>query len=390
MHWVREILLLSILIAAPTAADTAGTRQQPERFRTSTAAVVVDVVVHDREGRPVPGLTAHDFAVYEDGVRQTITSFDVVGGPSRATTGDQNPAAAVHSAVPLSTQPTPAMVALVFEQLSPEGRQLAEKAANAFVTEVLTSLDSAAVFTMDRALHPIVPYTNDVDALRKGVHRAILRPGYALEHAGQVPGAEFGSSDPGQPSQSTKEDRPAVRARATFDALEALVDSMQPRDGRKVVLFFSEGLALMPSEESSPDGTPSHNVDSWLSDGRYAQFLRLFDRASRAHVAFYTFDAKGLRIEGLNGRSSCFGCAPYVGLQLLADQTGGAFVDSTNDLVEPVRRVGADLRSYYLLGYTSTNARVDDKYRKINVKIQRNDVQILARKGYVASNKTRK
>lgn len=164
---------------------------------------------------------------------------------------------------------------------------------------------------------------------------------------------------------------------------------MEEYEGRKAVIFFSEGLALMPSDEQSLlEGTVSHDRDRWLSDERYEHFLRVFERASRAHVVFYTFDAKGLRIEGPNVQG-CFGCAPYVGLQMLADETGGAFVDSTNDLAEPVRRVGRDLRHYYLLGYTSTNPKVDSKYRRITVKVHRKDVRILSRKGYVASGSRR-
>ena len=377
---IRILFVIVLTVFAP--APTLG--QKPERFKTSTAGVVVDAVVHDRQNHPVPGLRLADFAVYEDGVRQTITAFDAVGEPRSADAVDESPSSARLSTAPPTRAPVPATVALVFEQLSPEGRQLAGKAARAFVDDVLMASDSVAVFSMDRALHSIVPYTNDLDAVRKGVHSAVLRPGYALEHAGRVPGAEYGSPEPGQASRSTRDDHHAVRARATFDALEALIDSLAKQEGRKAVVFFSEGLALMPSEEQSPLGFQSHDVDSWLSDGRYEHFLRVFDRASRAHVAFYTFDAKGLRIDGPNG-AKCFGCAPYVGLQMLADQTGGAFVDSTNDLVEPVRRVGADLRHYYLLGYTSTNPKLDGKYRRIEVRVNRKDVRVLARSGYVAA-----
>ena len=388
MHENRTVLLAGILIAASTATGHVDARQKPERFRTSTAAVVVDVVVRNGKGEPVPGLTADDFSVYEDGVRQTITSFDAIADASTSTLPQSHSSAAQSGPGPRNER-VPATVALVFEQLSPEGRRLSEKAATAFVNNTLTSSDYAAVFSIDRTLLPIVRYTHDLDALRKGVRVAARRPGYALEHAGQVPGAEYGSYTPGQPSQSTQDDRADLRGRATFDALEALIDSMQAGDGRKAVVLFSEGLTLMPPEDLSADGMPSPNIDSWLSDGRYEHFLRVFERANRAHVAFYTFDAKGLRIEGLNDRH-CFGCAPYVGLQMLADQTGGTFVDSTNDLVGPVQRVGADLRTYYLLGYASTNSKADDKYRQITVKVEGKDLHVLARKGYVASATNRK
>ena len=70
-------------------------------------------------------------------------------------------------------------------------------------------------------------------------------------------------------------------------------------------------------------------------------------QANRAHVAFYTFDAAGLRMSSLLSERDG---APYVGLQMMADETGGAFVDSTNDLTTGVERVTADLRRSYLLG----------------------------------------
>ena len=83
MRESRTVLLAGILIAGLTAAGTLDARQKPERFRTSTAAVVVDVVVRNGKGQPVLGLTADDFAVYEDGVRQTITSFDAIAARSQ-------------------------------------------------------------------------------------------------------------------------------------------------------------------------------------------------------------------------------------------------------------------------------------------------------------------
>ena len=143
----------------------------------------------------------------------------------------------------------------------------------------------------------------------------------------------------------------------------------------------------MPAEDKSLLGGNAPAPDSWLSDNRRDHFDRVVAHANRAHVAFYTFDGAGVRIESRNVQQACFGCAPYVGLQFLADETGGVFVDSTNDLRESVRRVGADLGHYYLLGYTSTNSRVDNKFRRLQVKTRRADVTLLARKGNVAASK---
>ena len=88
----------------------------------------------------------------------------------------------------------------------------------------------------------------------------------------------------------------------------------------------------------------------------------MLDQAHRQHLAFYTVDAAGLRAQSPSAAarqgalfSSTFGSEPYVALKMLADETGGRYVESTNDLTIGMRRVAEDLTHYYLLGYTSTN-----------------------------------
>ncbi len=49
-----------------------------------------------------------------------------------------------------------------------------------------------------------------------------------------------------------------------------------------------------------------------------------------------------------------------------------------------MKRIGADLSSYYLLGYASTNAKLDGKFRKITVRVKRAGVDVRARRGYRA------
>ena len=68
----------------------------------------------------------------------------------------------------------------------------------------------------------------------------------------------------------------------------------------------------------------------------------------------------------------------------MADETGGAYVDATNDLTTGIERVTADLRQYYLLGYVASKP-PDDRYRAIEVKVKGKNLTVLARKGYRAS-----
>jgi hypothetical protein len=71
-------------------------------------------------------------------------------------------------------------------------------------------------------------------------------------------------------------------------------------------------------------------------------------------------------------------------LQELALNTDGLALLNSNDLGKQLRRVSDDLTSYYLIGYYSTNTKLDGKYRTITVRVKQPGVEIRARKGYRA------
>ena len=75
-------LLFAMSVILPMDGVSAQQPAEP-RFSASTTAVVVDVVVRDKQKHPVAGLTADDFTVFEDGKRQEMTSFVAVGASSR-------------------------------------------------------------------------------------------------------------------------------------------------------------------------------------------------------------------------------------------------------------------------------------------------------------------
>ena len=76
-------LLFAMSVILPMDGVSAQQPAEP-RFSASTTAVVVDVVVRDKQDRPVAGLKADDFTVFEDGKRQEVTSFVAVGASSES------------------------------------------------------------------------------------------------------------------------------------------------------------------------------------------------------------------------------------------------------------------------------------------------------------------
>ena len=123
-------------------------------------------------------------------------------------------------------------------------------------------------------------------------------------------------------------------------------------------------------------------------------FRQILDVANRNNASFYPIDPRGLAafdspmgperpptinvdVANLNRRIE--------NLRTLAENTDGIAVVNTNDLDRGMRRVADDLSSYYLLGYYSTNTKLDGQFRAIKVRVRRPGVDVRARRGYRAA-----
>jgi VWFA-related protein len=132
-------------------------------------------------------------------------------------------------------------------------------------------------------------------------------------------------------------------------------------------------------------------------------FLDLLARANRANVSFYPVDSRGLPVfDGSIGETTASPSgvvqpllAPSVDrerlmsrqatLRALAENTDGLAILNSNDIEGGLRRMAADMTSYYLLGYYSTNTALDGRYREIRVRVARPGVAVRARRGYRAA-----
>jgi VWFA-related protein len=179
----------------------------------------------------------------------------------------------------------------------------------------------------------------------------------------------------------------------------------------------SPGGVLVPDAGSAHDPRSKQPSQCMATAMQYAladnnrSFHDLIERANRFNVSFYPFDTRGLQIfdrsigarddrirvdpgeksdvtrGGLGGpleRDTNRTLDRVQSLQTLADATDGLAVVNTNDLGSGARRIVNDLSTYYLLGYQSTNTRLDGKWRNITVRVKTPGIQVRARKGYRA------
>ncbi|HTM26453.1 MAG TPA: hypothetical protein VL225_14755 [Vicinamibacterales bacterium] len=71
-------------------------------------------------------------------------------------------------------------------------------------------------------------------------------------------------------------------------------------------------------------------------------------------------------------------------LRQLAAETDGISVMNT-DIDRGLKRISDDSGSYYLLGYASTNTKLDGKFRSVKVRVTRPGIEVRARRGYRAA-----
>jgi len=434
--WI-PIVLASLLAASVVAQQPAPPAQRATgTVKSDATAILVDVVVRDKHGDPVLDLTAADFEIEEDGVKQQVGSVTLFASPEvAATSSARKPAAAAATVAPRmpSAPPPPPVIALVFDRLSPEARSLSHKAALGYVAKAEPNA-MIGVFGIDLSLKIYQGYTGDPTLLKKAIEEVGNRSTSQFDTSGRADadrlaagtanamdavlgGVAAGGPAAAQAGQAAGGAAPAAqmaemarRTMETFDVLErdqqgyatsnsllALINSMRMLPGRKSVIFFSEGLAIPPAV--------------------VAQFRSVIDTANRANVSIYAMDAAGLRTESTsketreninaaaartlrrNPTADVVGTAmtqaleknednlrldPHSGLGELAGDTGGMLIKNTNDLSAGFRRVDEDMRNYYVLTYVPTNDVFDGKFRTIKVNVNRGGTDVASRKGYFA------
>ena len=243
--------------------------------------------------------------------------------------------------------------------------------------------------------------------------------------------------DTEQSSPLAKELIGRKRERATLEALEDLVRYLRTiREERKAILTVTEGWLLYgenPSllrlrtdpltgqQEPIPrvdpvgvglNGKLTTRQERNMSEGALTQnecdtdrmrlasmddkrfFLDLMEDANYANASFYPIDPRGLpAFDNPIGPDApppipidhAMLKARIEVMRTLAGNTDGIAVVNGNDLDKGMKRISDDLTSYYLLGYYSTNAKLDGQFRSLKVKVKVPGVEVRARRGYRAA-----
>jgi VWFA-related protein len=446
----RTILVLFVLVMTIPALAQQPAQPEPSQptqgadqgIQIGATAVQMDVLVTDKNGRRITGLTAADFELLDENTPETIDYFAAVEGSRVVRSGEGSASATTSGSAPATPLMTPYQgrhIALVFDDMSlqPENFLRSKEALAEYVRTKLTPDDMAAVLSTGGQLGVLQQFTNDrlrllrsldriaaldlatkrsrsfkfrlslseairIDSGDETVLAAVLRRVTTDSLANQlgsgdsvfVPGerqaAQRNAEEEALKNQIRGEARGIVAeggrdTRIVLQTLANLFRSMSELPGRKIVVLLTETLTTFGN--STGDVT--------------AEMDKAIDLARRGGVSVYALDAAGLRTNSTLATERMTATdmqsrvttpearlSDYENLSVaraFAASTGGQVFANTNDIVAGVERAVEDSSAYYVLGFTP--GQLDNRFHRLSVTVKnRPELIVRSRRGYLAVN----
>ena len=402
-------------------------------FQVEVDYVDVDVVVTDERGNFVRGLTRDDFKVFEDGKPVKLDTFSVVEIPAERFEATRfGGRASVDDVRSNRSVLDGRFYVIVLDDIgtAPLRSQYVIKAAREFVEKHFAANDTAAVvytsarrersqeFTSDRAL--LLASIDKFQGMKLRSSTMDKLDGYYQDLAI----AEALSAQKGEPVDPSSDE---VRSASSFGRGEGYpnrtydINDMERgsralgvlgqiksyaeflahvRGRRKALVLFSEGI-----DYPVHDIFGAHDATNVLRATEDA-----IAAAARANVNIFTVDPRGLvgltseyielnrsnsELFNIGARDARYGLQPHTALlaemrqtqeslRTLAEQTGGLAAIDTNSFASSFDRIVQANSLYYMLGYYPPNHPQDGTFHKIEVRIDRPGLRVLARKGYAS------
>ena len=313
--------------------------------------MTLDVVVTDKSGRPVPGLQQHDFTLLDNNQPQKIESFQAVESGT-------------------ATADSPVEVILLMDEI------------NTAFTNVATE--------------------------RNGIEKFLRRNGGALAQ----PVSLVFLSDSGATGTTSSRDGNAVmadlnqrqfglrtinraqgvygdneRIRLSLYALKQFADYKAAIPGRKLIVWISPGWPFLSGPGMDLDLTSKQKQELFNSIVTFSDALR------RARITLYDVDPLGLADAGQFRTTEYMQFSKavrkagqaqrgHLALQVLASQSGGRVLNSSNDVAGEIATCVADANAFYVLSFDGLAGDGPNEYHTLEIKIDKPGLAARTRSGY--------
>ncbi|HME01267.1 MAG TPA: VWA domain-containing protein [Terriglobia bacterium] len=217
-----------------------------------------------------------------------------------------------------------------------------QEQAKAFLNQVLRPKDLAFVLHFDLEVELLQDFTADLQRLTHAIDETVINGGGQGPSPSTFPGANIGGTH-------------------LYDAVWLAANELLKNEvGRKVLILMTDGEDQGSREK--------------LSSG--------LEAAQRSDVIIYSVEISDQSFYHTRG----MGYGGDSVLRKLSEETGGRVVPVKNagETAAAFQQIARELRTQYLLGYTSTNTKHDGTYRKIRVEVKSGNYKIQTRRGYYA------
>ena len=371
-HWALAVLPVSLAAAVQA--------QQLPVFRAGVELLEVDVSVVDGEGEPITDLSGSEFAVSVDGEPRRVVSAQFIDlRPAvTASRGAADAAPDFSSTANIAVdRGRLIMLAIDRESISFGEGQRVMRAAGDFL-DTLGSNDQVALVTVPPP-GPSADFTTDLRLVRERLEMAVgggrggFRPDtmtvsdaiaissgnlnvmLRLCRNSELPDCETSMLDLAR-AIVTDVRRQTMQS---VWALEGLLERLREIEGRKSVIWISEELL------TADNGTELFRVRSLAAAAQASVHVLMLDKP---FVLFTSGQERQLE---------------ELGLQLMADYTGGTVHRVVSDARHAFERIGREISGYYLLGVEPLEDDLDGNQHDIDVSVQRPGARLRARREVV-------
>jgi VWFA-related protein len=354
---LRSVLLPLLLLCFSFGQDHPPPQLQPRTAEPAKPSgedreVSLDVQVTDKSGAPVRGLEQQDFAVLDDKRPQNILSFHSVDNGGDSTT-DPVQVVLVVDAVNTGYNSISYARGELKKFLLQNGGKLAQPVSLVIFTDTGAKIQQGS----SRDGNALAALYDEYETGLRLINRS---QGF------------YGATE---------------RFDLSLKTMNQLIDYEHTQPGRKLLVWFSPGWPLL----SGPNVQLSYKESQQLFNAVVGLSTGLRD----SRITVYAIDplgladAGGVRIgyyqEFLKGVTSPSKLnLGNLGLQVLAVQTGGRVLNSSNDVAIEVAECAADATSFYVLSFNAARADRANEYHAIGINVAKPGITARTRTGYYA------
>ncbi|MEM1180165.1 MAG: VWA domain-containing protein [Acidobacteriota bacterium] len=440
-HRISKPVVVLLLVTLAALSGPSAVRSSDSSFFESVDVEVVnvEVFVTDRRGEPVSGLTAEDFEITQGGESMEITNFyaasaalgiDEASAVPRLSTAERR----IQTDVRPVDQRLNLVIFLDNRNIDPKNRNRVIKALRGSLLSGLNPEDRVTIVAYDGSLAVRQGLTGDPERLVEvlddmadrgatGVFSrmdriAILRDLQLTDleaEAGGLSRPSVGFSgvagaDEGDILQQIRSYTRGeyLRIASTVQAMAQFVDTLAGLDGRKALVYVSDGLSLRPGEALyQAYARKAGAFSGFEAEAREYDATQLIEQlakvANSSRVTFYSVLAAGASSRGptlaertalVDVGASGFGSVWDEGLdeleranfrssmQILAAATGGLATASTRNFGKALLRIQKDLGTFYSLGYAAPEGGQEGEDFRVKVRVKRDGLEVRHRETF--------